>query len=84
MKVFTNQRIAMRFLAQDISNNICLARMIMYLQIVVLDQLQPLALMHVQLRLSKNVLETFMISIDVAHVTKQVMSPNLQSMNNCS
>jgi hypothetical protein len=39
--------------------------------------------MHVQLSLSKDVLETFMVSIDVAHITKQVMSLNLQGMNNC-
>jgi hypothetical protein len=49
----------------------------MYIQIAVIDQLQPSALMHVQLQLSKDVLETFMISIDDAHITKQVVSPNL-------
>jgi hypothetical protein len=37
MKISINQRIAMGFLAQGISNNISLARMIMHMKIVVLD-----------------------------------------------
>jgi hypothetical protein len=39
MKIFDNQRITMRFPTQGISNNICLTRMIMHLNIIVLDQL---------------------------------------------
>jgi hypothetical protein len=39
--------------------------------------------MHVQLQLSKDILEAFMVSIDVAHIIEQVMSPNFQGMNNC-
>ena len=40
--------------------------------------------MHIQLRLSEDVLKTFMISLDVAHIAKQIMSLDLQSMNNYS
>ena len=56
----------------------------MRLEVIILDQLEPSSLMHIQLRLSEDVLKTFMISIDVAHIAEQIMSPGLQSMNNCS
>ena len=84
MEVTFNQRVAMRFPAHGIRNDVCLARMIVHLEVIILDQLEPSSLAHIQLRLSEDVLKTFMISLDVAHIAKQVMSPDLQSMNNCS
>jgi len=84
MTITFNQRVAMRFPAQGIRNNICLARMIVHLEVIILDQLEPSSLTHIQLRLSEDVLKTFMISVDVAHIAKQIMSPGFQSMNNCS
>ena len=84
MTVTFNQRVAMRFPAQGIRNYVCLAWMIVHLEVVILDQLEPSSLTHIQLRLSEDVLKTFMISVDVAHIAKQIMSPDLQSMNNCS
>ena len=83
MIVTFNQRVAMRFPAQGIRNNICLGRMIVHLEVIILDQLEPSSLTHIQLRLSEDVLKTFMISVDVAHIAKQIMSLGLQSMNNC-
>ena len=56
----------------------------MYLEVIILDQLEPSSLMHIQLRLSEDVLKTFMISVDIAHIAEQIMSPCLQSMNNSS
>ena len=84
MTVTFHQRVAMRFPAQGIRNYVCLAWMIVHLEVVILDQLEPSSLMHIQLRLSEDVLKTFMISVDVAHIAKQIMSPGFQSMNNCS
>ena len=84
MIVTFNQRVAMRFPAQGIRNYVCLAWMIVHLEVVILDQLEPSSLTHIQLRLSEDVLKTFMISVDVAHIAKQIMSLGLQSMNNCN
>ena len=70
MAVTFNQRVAMRFPAQSIRNDVCLAWMIVHLEVVILDQLEPSSLMHIQLRLSEDVLKTFMISVDVACIAK--------------
>ena len=70
MEVTFNQRVAMRFPAQGIRNDVCLARMIMHLKVIILDQLEPSSLMHIQLWLSEDVLKTFMISVDIAHIAK--------------
>jgi hypothetical protein len=57
VKITLNHRSRMRFLAQHISHKVGLARMIMYLQVVVFDQLEPSLLPHIQLRLSKDIFE---------------------------
>jgi hypothetical protein len=77
MKIFANQRIAMRFPTQGINNNVCLARMIVHLKIIVIDHLSPSSLAYVQLKLSKDVLETFMICVNITHIAKQIVPPNL-------
>ena len=84
MEVTFNQRVAMRFPTQGIRNDVCLARMIVHLEVIILDQLKPSSLTHIQLRLSEEVLKTFMINVDVAHIAKQIMPLGFQSMNNCS
>ena len=47
---------------------------IVHLKVIIFDQLEPSSLTHIQLRLSEDVLKTFMISIDVAHIAEQIMS----------
>src|SRR3954462_7920956 len=74
--------IYMALTAQRICNNICFARMILHIQIIVLNKLQPSALPEVQLPLSENVLQALMISEYVTAVTNKIMSPCLQRMNN--
>jgi hypothetical protein len=61
--------------AQSIRNDIHLPRMVVNLQIIVLDQLQPSFLVHVQIRLGKDVLQALVVGIDVDHIPKQIMSP---------
>jgi hypothetical protein len=41
-------------------------------------------LTHVQLRLGEDIFKAFMVSIDIAHIAQQIMSPDFQSMDNCS
>ena len=56
----------------------------MHLEVIILDEVEPSSLTHIQLRLSEDILKAFMISIDIAHIAEQIMSLGLQSMNNCS
>ena len=69
--------------AQGICYNIGFSRMVVHFQIIVLDQLWPSMLPHVQLRLSEDVFETLVISVYVTYVSQQVMSPYLLGVNNC-
>jgi hypothetical protein len=79
----TNSRqvVAVSFATQGIRNHIRLTGMIMNLKIIVLDQLQPYSLPHVQIRLSENVLQALMISEDISHISKKIMPPDTQGMN---
>jgi hypothetical protein len=71
-------------MAQGISNYVGFPQMVVNFQVVVLNQLQPSTLSHIQILLGEEVLEALMISIDVALVPNQVVPPNLQSMHNSS
>src|ERR1043165_1736755 len=68
--------------AQCICNDICFTRMILHIQVIVLNKLQPSALPEVQLPLSEDVLQTLMISEYVTAVTNEIVPPCLQHMNN--
>jgi hypothetical protein len=56
----------MNLAAESIHNYICFAGVIVHLQIVILNELYPPPLMHIQIGLGKDILETFMIGVDVA------------------
>jgi hypothetical protein len=64
-----------------ICNHVCLARVIVNLKIIVLDQLQPSSLPHVQIRLSENVLQALVINEDMSHIPKKIMPPGMQGIN---
>jgi hypothetical protein len=70
------------FAAQGICNHIHLTRVMMKLDIVVLDQLQPSSLTHVQISLSENVLQALVVGEDMNHIPKEIVTPCLQSKNN--
>jgi hypothetical protein len=72
-----------RFPTQRIRNHVCLARMVVHLKIIIFNQLKPPSLSHVQFRLSEDVLETLMISVDIAQITQQIVPLDFQSMDNC-
>jgi hypothetical protein len=63
-------------MAQSIGNHICLAGMIVHLEIIIFNQLKPSFLMHIQLGLSEDIFEAFMVSIDIANIAQQIMSPD--------
>src|ERR1043165_356577 len=72
----------MALAAQRIRNDICFARMILHIQVIVLNQLQPSALPEVQLPLGENVLQTLMVREYITTVTNKIVPPCLQRMNN--
>jgi hypothetical protein len=59
--------------------------MIMNLQIIILNELQPTALPKVEILLSEYVFQTLVISVDLALGSHNIMSPYLECMHySCS
>jgi hypothetical protein len=78
------QIIAMRLVAQSIRDNNRLSWVIMNFQIIVFDQFQPSSLVHVQIRLGEDILQTLMVDKDVDHIPKKIMLSHPQSKDNGS
>jgi hypothetical protein len=57
-------------MTQRVCNDISLSRVIVDFQLIVLDQLEPSLLPHVQIRLGKDVLQAFVVRIDMNHIPK--------------
>jgi hypothetical protein len=66
---------------QCIGYTIRFTRVVVDVQIVVLDQFKPPSLHQVQRRLCKDVLQTLVVSVNVKLVAHQVVPPYLQSVN---
>jgi hypothetical protein len=77
----SGQVITVSFETQGIYNHICLTGVIVNLKIIVLDQLQPSSLPHVQIRLSEKVLQALVISEDMSHIPKKIMPSGMQGMH---
>jgi hypothetical protein len=73
--------VTMSFATQGICNHVCLTDVIVNLKIIVLDQLQPSSLPHVQIRLSEKVLQDLVISEDMSYIPKKIMPLGTQDMN---
>jgi hypothetical protein len=65
--------VAVSLAAQGIHNHICLTRMIVNLKIIVLNQLQPSSLPHVQIGLSEKVLQALVVGEDMSHIPRKIM-----------
>jgi hypothetical protein len=72
------------FAAQGIRNHICLTGVIMNLKIIVLNQLQPPSLMHVQISLSEKVFQALVVGEDMNHIPKKIVLSCSQSKKNNS
>jgi hypothetical protein len=53
---------------QHVRNDVCLTRVIVNFQLLVLDQLEPPSLPHVQIWLGKDVLQAFVVRVDMNHI----------------
>jgi hypothetical protein len=67
--------------AQGICNQICLARVIVNLQIIILYELQPTALPKVEVLLCEYILQTFMIRLHLTLSPHNIMPPYLKRMH---
>jgi hypothetical protein len=73
--------VVVSFAGQVIHNHIRLAGVIVKLKIIVLDQLQPSSLMHVQIRLSEKILQALVVNEDMSHIPKKITPPGTHGMN---
>src|SRR4051812_16872485 len=69
------------FVAQGIDHHISLARGIRNIHVEVGYCLEPLLLTKIPVWLSKQVLQTLVVGVDLAMITEEVMSPQLQRIN---
>jgi hypothetical protein len=69
------------FSAEGVGNYIGFSRVIMDTKIIVLDELNPSPLSHVQLPLSEDILEALVIGVDITPVSNEIVTPSLESMN---
>src|ERR1041385_717804 len=71
------------FATQGISHHISFARGIMNIHVEIGDCLEPSLLAEIQVGLSKQVLQALVVGVDLATITNEVMSPQLQCINYC-
>src|SRR3954467_7751490 len=69
------------FAAQGISHHISFARGIMNIHVEIGYCLEPYLLAEIQVRLSKQVLQALVVGVNLATITDEVMSPQLQCIN---
>jgi hypothetical protein len=55
--------------AQRVYDDICLTQVIVNFHLVVLDQLEPPSVPYVQIRLGKEVLQAFVVRVDMNHIS---------------
>src|SRR4051812_46163219 len=69
------------FVAQGIGHYISFAKGIGNIHVEVGYCLEPSLLAEIQIRLSKQVLQALVVGVDLATITKRVMSPQLQCID---
>src|SRR3954463_12911239 len=71
------------FATQGINHHISFSRGIMNIHVKIGYCLEPSLLAEIQVWLSKQVLQALVVSVDLATITDEVMSPQLQCINYC-
>jgi hypothetical protein len=75
--------VAISLATQGIGHDISLARGIRDIHVIIGYCLEPSLLTEVQVWLSIQILQTLVIRVYLATITQKVMSPQLQSIDNC-
>src|SRR3954463_12419371 len=78
---FNFKCIAIGFATQGISHYISFARGIRNIHVEVGYCLEPSLLAEIRVWLSKQILQTLVVGVDLATITDEVMSPQLQCIN---
>jgi hypothetical protein len=65
---YSRQVVVVSLATQRVNNDVCLSRVILNFQLVVLDQFEPPSLPHVQIWLGKYVLHAFVVCIDMNYI----------------
>jgi hypothetical protein len=80
----TSERgVAVLLSAQGIGYDIGLAGMVIDSNVIILNQLQPSSLPQIQICLSKDVLEAFVVTVYFTSMIDEVMPPYLKGMHYC-
>src|ERR1041385_1930717 len=69
------------FATQGIGHHISFARGVMNIHVEIGYCLEPSLLAEIQIWMSKQVLQALVVSVDLATITNEVMSPQLQCIN---
>jgi hypothetical protein len=72
-QAYSQQVVAVSLPTQRVRNDDCLSWVIVNFQLIVLDQLEPSLLPHVQIRLGKDRLQAFVVRIDMNHIPMQIV-----------
>jgi hypothetical protein len=64
-----------RFSVESVCYHVSLPGVVMDLEVIILDQFKPSSLMEVEVWLSEDILQTLVISEDVAFVPNQTVPP---------
>jgi hypothetical protein len=75
--------VAVLLLAQGVGYDIGLARMVVDSKVIILNQLQPSLLPQVQIHLSEDVLEAFVVTVYFTSMTDEIVPPYLKSVHYC-
>jgi hypothetical protein len=75
--------VAVLLLAQGVGYDIGLAGMAVDFEVILLNQLQPSSLPQIQICLSQDVLEAFVITLYFLSMIDEIMSPYLKSVQYC-
>jgi hypothetical protein len=66
---------------QSISDQVCLSGMIVDPMVIVFDKIEPSLLFEIKIQLHEDVLQTFVIYINLTLLAHDVMSLDLESVN---
>jgi hypothetical protein len=77
----TKRGVAVLLSAQGISYDIGLAEMVLDSEVVILNQLQPSSPPQVQIHLSEDVLEAFVLTVYFTSTTDEIVPPYLKSVH---
>jgi hypothetical protein len=69
-QAYNCQVVVVSLVTQRVRNNVCLTWVVVNFQLVVLDQLEPPSLPRIQIWFGKDVLQAFVVRINMNHVPR--------------